>query len=258
MLTTKARVRERLIDGIKVQVYDDAKELISNAAMQLSALLKEKPSATIGLATGGTFVDFYTHVAATHKEDGYSFGAAKSVNLDEYVGLNWEDPQSYHRYMLENFFSKVDIRKENAFVPNGNAEDIHAEAAAYDRRIQDLGGVDLQYLGVGVNGHIGFNEPHTPFDSRTHVVDLTGSTREANSRFFIARDVPKRAITKGIGTILEAKKIIVLAMGSSKAQIIKDMFEVGMTTRIPITALKMHPDVTLMLDKDAAALLTDL
>ena len=258
MLSTKAPIWERSIDGIRVKVFDDQKNLMQNAAEPLFSLLRDNPDANIGLATGSTFEGFYAHVAANFEKEGCSFKKAKTVNLDEYVGLEWTDPQSYHKYMLDNFVSKVDIRKENAFIPNGNARDLDAEAVAYDKHIQEIGGIDLQYLGVGVNGHIGFNEPGTPFTSRTHVVQLTPSTQEANSRFFVARDVPVRAITMGIGTILEARKVVVLATGFSKAPIVKRMFEEGVIGDIPITALKGHADATLMLDKEAAAILIGL
>ncbi len=226
------------------------------AAKPLFTLLGNNTDPVIGLATGGTFEPFYAYVAAHYKEEGCTFSRTRSFNLDEYLGISPENDQSYHYYMNKNLFSKVDIKEVR--LPDANPIG-RIDAAEYDNLIRDAGGIDLQYLGIGVNGHIGFNEPGTGFDSKTHVVSLTESTIAANARFFANEsDVPRKAVTMGISTILGSRKIVLIATGKSKSGVIRDIAGVARPTEtIPATALTTHPNASFYLDGAAAAELDD-
>ena len=183
------------------------------------------------------------------------FSTVTSVNLDEYVGLDGTNDQSYRYFMNDNLFNHVNIRKEHTFVPNGCAEDLKVEGAAYDAMIKELGGIDLQLLGIGRNGHIGFNEPDDHFPLETHKVDLAQSTIDANARFFASADeVPRQALTMGIKTIMQAKKIVVIVSGADKAEIVKKAFFGPVTPQVPASILQMHNDVTLIADEAALSL----
>jgi len=247
--------------NINVIVYADKKELIVDATNELFKLLLAKPNAVLGFATGGTFEPVYDCVTANYANAGVSFGLATGFNLDEYVRLPEVDEQSYHYYMWHRLYSKIDMLKENIFIPNGNARNLDEEIRNYDKLIAACGWIDLQYLGIGVDGHIGFGEQGTPINSRTFVIDLAESTLKANSRYFVGRTMPTRAITMGIGTILEAKKILMLAMGPTKRPIIDKMKELAnadesveaLTLKIPALALMRHKNATVMLDSDAGA-----
>ena len=189
-----------------------------------------------------------------YKKGDLDFSKIHTVNLDEYKGIDAENKQSYHYFMNQHLFSRVNIELQNTFVPDGMNENQDEECQRYEKLIAGLGGVDLQLLGLGHNGHIGFNEPGTPFDSQTHVVDLTDSTIEANSRFFASRDqVPTKAISMGIASIMAAKKIILFAYGDKKADAIFKMVKGPVTEEVPASVLQHHPDVTLILDEAAAA-----
>ena len=189
-----------------------------------------------------------------YKKGDLDFSKIHTVNLDEYKGIDAENKQSYHYFMNQHLFSRVNIELQNTFVPDGMNENQDEECQRYEKLIAGLGGVDLQLLGLGHNGHIGFNEPGTPFDSQTHVVDLTDSTIEANSRFFASRDqVPTKAISMGIASIMAAKKIILFAYGDKKADAIFKMVKGPVTEEVPASVLQNHPDVTLILDEAAAA-----
>ena len=231
-------------------------EVVRKAAQRYVELLNRKPEAVLGLATGSTPPDLYAELARLCAEGKLSFAKAKSFNLDEYIGLEGTHDQSYRYFMDHNLFEHIDIRPENTHVPSGFVKD-DAEAELYDAEIAAAGGVDLQLLGIGNNGHIGFNEPLTPFTSLTHIVKLTESTREANKRFFNSIDeVPTHAVTMGIHTVMLAKSIILMAFGTGKAEIIKATVEGRPTISVPASLLQLHEDVEVYLDHDAASLLS--
>ena len=231
-------------------------EVVRKAAQRYVELLNRKPEAVLGLATGSTPLDLYAELARLCAEGKLSFAKAKSFNLDEYIGLEGTHDQSYRYFMDHNLFEHIDIRPENTHVPSGFVKD-DAEAELYDAEIAAAGGVDLQLLGTGNNGHIGFNEPLTPFTSLTHIVKLTESTREANKRFFNSIDeVPTHAVTMGIHTVMLARSIILMAFGTGKAEIIKATVEGRPTISVPASLLQLHEDVEVYLDHDAASLLS--
>ena len=232
--------------------YDEMSE---KAADTVAKILSAEPDAVLGLATGSTPMGMYRVLVDKFRRGEISFAKVKSVNLDEYVGLAAYHPQSYAFFMDENLFSKVDIDKNNTFLPCGTAADSEEECRRYNALLSDLV-PDIQILGIGSNGHIGFNEPGTPFDSVTHVVELTKSTIKDNSRLFSSiGEVPEKAYSMGIKNILAAKKIVVMASGRQKARAVRDMLNAEISPACPATALRLHPDVTLIADEEAASLL---
>ncbi|NLC73001.1 MAG: glucosamine-6-phosphate deaminase [Ruminococcaceae bacterium] len=240
-----------------MKVIIESKEKANKlAAEQYVKLLNSKPDCVLGLATGSTPLGLYAELIRLNKEGIISFSKCSSFNLDEYIGLDGTHDQSYRYFMNTNLFDHVDIRKDHTFVPSGSCKS-DEEAALYDEAIEKAGGVDLQLLGIGHNGHIGFNEPLTPFESKTHIEKLTDSTREANKRFFASIDeVPTHAITMGIGTIMKSKIIILVAFGEDKAEIMKKTIEGKPTISVPASLLQLHTDVTVYLDPEAASLLS--
>ncbi len=237
---------------LQVEVLPDYAALSERAAAIVIELLEEKPDAVLGLPTGGTPVGFYDALVAS----GVSLARARTFNLDEYLGLPRTHPESYYSFMKRMLYDRTDLRPENCHIPDGNAPDPEAECRRYEEAIRAAGGLDIVLLGVGHNGHIGFNEPGSPWDGRTRVVELAERTREANARFFSSIDeVPRRAITMGIGTILEARRLLLLASGSGKALIVQRLVEGEPTEEVPATALHFHPDATVLLDTEAASLL---
>lgn len=223
------------------------------AANIISAQIIAKPDCVLGLATGSTPIGTYEKLVKRYKKGDLDFSQVKTVNLDEYKGLPRDNDQSYYYFMHEHLFNHVNIPEESTNVPDGTASDGDSECVRYEALIQELGGQDLQLLGLGHNGHIGFNEPSDSFAKTTHCVDLQERTIEANKRFFASADeVPKQAYTMGIGTIMQAKKILIIASGEDKADIIRDAFFGPVTPRVPASILQFHPDVTLV--ADAAAL----
>ena len=234
-------------------IIDNEENIACRAARRYVELLREKPDAILGGATGSTPLGLYAELARLCKAGEISFARARSFNLDEYVGLDGSHDQSYRYFMNENLFKHIDIDLANTRVPDGINTAIAAE---YDREIEAAGGIDLQLLGIGVDGHIGFNEPGTPWDSVTHVVELTENTREVNSRFFASLDeVPTHAVTMGIKTVMNARSIILMAIGKSKAEIVRAFIQGPVTTEVPASILQLHPDVEVYLDPEAAALL---
>ena len=234
-------------------IIDSAERIAAMAAQQYVALLKRKPNAILGGATGSTPLGLYAELVRLNKAGEISFKDASSFNLDEYVGLDGTHDQSYRYFMDHNLFDHIDIDKTRTHVPSGI--DV-SDPAAYDKQIEAAGGVDLQLLGIGNNGHIGFNEPGTPFGSLTHIVELTESTREANKRFFASIDeVPTHAVTMGIKTVMQARSIILMAIGPAKAPIMKEMLQGPVTEKVPASVLQLHPDVTVYMDYEAAKLL---
>ena len=237
---------------MNIIIYNE-ENIARRAARRYVELPREKPDAILGGATGSTPLGLYAELARLCKAGEISFARARSFNLDEYVGLDGSHDQSYRYFMNENLFKHIDIDLANTRVPDGINTDIAAE---YDREIEAAGGIDLQLLGIGVDGHIGFNEPGTPWDSVTHVVELTENTREVNSRFFASLDeVPTHAVTMGIKTVMNARSIILMAIGKSKAEIVRAFIQGPVTTEVPASILQLHPDVEVYLDPEAAALL---
>lgn len=234
---------------IKVKNYD---EMSDKACELIVSKLKSLKEPVLGLATGSTPEGFYDRLIEVYKRGTVSLKETTTFNLDEYVGLSKDDPQSYHYYMDHRLFKHIDIKEENAHLPNGDAPDLKEESKRYEQLIKEAGGVDLQLLGLGTNGHIAFNEPGTSFDSRTQVVDLTESTIEANSRFFDnVDDVPTQAVTMGIGSILESNEIIMLVSGANKADALAQIINGEMTEDCPATVLQKHQNVTIIADEAA-------
>lgn len=235
---------------MKLIAVSDEEELSRMAAKILFNRIKSSERLVLGLATGKTPLGMYRNLLKYSKESNQTFQHVHTVNLDEYVGST-----AYHSYMEENLFQHVDIPKHQTHLPDGEAEDLIEECRRYERVIEELGGIDLQVLGIGENGHIGFNEPDTDFDSNTHVVKLTESTLQANAKYFIGIEQPKEAITMGIGTILESKEILLLAIGERKANAVKELFKGSLNTKFPATALNKHRNVTVLADEGARKLL---
>lgn len=229
---------------------------MSRAADILTAAVKAKSAITLGLATGGTMVPLYAELVARNRAGSLSLARATTFNLDEYVGLAPDHPGSCHRFMAEVLFDPTDMRASHAHLPHGDALDPKVEAQAFQARIDAAGGIDLQLLGLGQNGHIGFNEPTSSLGSRTRIKTLTVSTRCANRQYFeIEADVPRYAITMGIATILEARAIVLLATGSAKAAAASAMIEGPLSAVCPASALQLHPRATVVLDAGAASAL---
>ena len=226
------------------------------AANLISAQIIQKPDSVLGLATGSSPVGTYRKLVERHEEEGLDFSQIRTVNLDEYKGLSRDNTQSYYHFMHTNLFDFVNIKE--SYLPDGTNPDSQKECQNYENLIRSLGGIDLQLLGIGHNGHIGFNEPDSVFASHTHCVDLQERTIKANKRFFDSVDeVPKQAYTMGIGTIMKAKKIILIASGEDKAEIIKKAFLGPVTPQIPASILQFHPKVTLVADDAALSLVTE-
>ncbi|HYF90811.1 MAG TPA: glucosamine-6-phosphate deaminase [Symbiobacteriaceae bacterium] len=236
-----------------IVVYDTYEQMCREAAEWTAALIRRKPDAVLGLPTGGTPEGYYAALVKT----GVSFRQVRTFNLDEYLGLPRTHPESYHSYMTRALFSKVDLDPANCRIPDGMAPDPEGECRRYEEAIQQAGGIDLILLGLGPNGHIGFNEPGSPWDARTRRVPLTEETRTANARFFAGRPeaVPREALTVGIGTILQARRILLLAAGAAKAEIARRTLYDQPGPDVPATALRQHDNVTFLLDREAAALL---
>ena len=222
------------------------------AANIISAQVIMKPDCVLGLATGSTPIGLYQQLVAWYEKGDLDFSEVRTVNLDEYKGLSRENDQSYYYFMHHNLFDHVNLPAENSHLPNGMEPDSDKECRRYSELIRSMGGVDLQLLGIGHNGHIGFNAPGDAFDNDVHCVDLTQSTIEANKRFFAsADDVPKQAYTMGIKTIMQAKKILIVASGEDKADIVRDAFFGPITPKVPASVLQLHNDVTLVADEAA-------
>lgn len=233
---------------IEVDTY---KQMSRKAANIISAQVITKPDCVLGLATGSTPLGTYEQLIKWYEKGDVDFSEAHSVNLDEYVGLNAFNEQSYRYFMNKNFFSQINIKPDNTFVPIGTADDLEAECKKHDDTIKALGGIDLQLLGIGIDGHIGFNEPEKFFTKETHTVNLEQSTIDANARFFEkSEDVPKQAITMGMGAIMQAKKIVLIANGKSKEEIVKKAFFGQITPKVPASILQLHPDVTVIYSKE--------
>ena len=229
---------------IKVNNYD---ELSRKAAAIICAQVVLKPNCVLGLATGSSPLGTYAKMAEKYRAGEVDFSKVSSINLDEYIGLDGNHDQSYRYFMNNNLFCNINIDINNTHVPNGRADDMDAECAAYDELIAQSGGIDLQLLGIGLDGHIGFNEPDSHFEKATHRVVLDPSTIDANARFFASRDdVPKEAVTMGMGGIMGAKKVLLIANGKNKKDIVEKSFFGPITPEVPASILQLHPDLTVI------------
>lgn len=239
---------------MKIYKAKDYKDMSRKAANIISAQVIMKPNCVLGLATGSTPIGTYAQLVEWYNKGDLDFSEVTTVNLDEYKGLPRTNDQSYYYFMHQHLFDRVNIDPERINVPNGMEPDAEKECGRYEELIRSLGGVDLQLLGLGHNGHIGFNEPGEAFEKETHCVDLTESTIEANKRFFAsADDVPKQAYTMGIKTIMQAKKILIVVNGENKADIVERAFFGPVTPEVPASILQLHNDVTLVGDEAALA-----
>lgn len=232
---------------MRVLEVKDYQEMSALAADFIGAQVLLKPNCVLGLATGSSPIGTYQKLVAACRAGRLDFSHVRTVNLDEYVGLSGEDPNSYRYFMQEHLFSQVNIPRENTHLPNGTAPDLAAECRRYEALVEGLGGVDLQLLGIGRNGHIGFNEPGDSFPPVVHTVDLTESTRQANARLFPRlEDVPRQALTMGVGTILKAGRILLIA-GADKRAIVEEALTGRVTPQVPASVLQLHRDVTVLL-----------
>ena len=243
---------------IRIYKAKDYNDLSRKAANIISAQIIMKPNCVLGLATGSSPIGTYKQLVDWYKKGDLDFREVHTVNLDEYKGLGGDNKESYRFFMNSNLFDQVNIDKQNTNVPNGLATDAEAECDRYNKLIRQLGGIDLQLLGIGHNGHIGFNEPEEAFEKETHLVTLTESTIEANARLFDKQEeVPRYAFTMGIKSIMQARKILIIASGADKAQIMHDAFFGPVTPKIPASILQIHNDLTIVAD-EAALSQTDL
>ena len=240
---------------MKVIITENYDEMSKKAAEILIELVKNNPNAILGLATGSSPIGTYQNMIKDHNENGTSYKNVKTVNLDEYVGLTPDHDQSYAYFMRTNLFDHIDVNQANTNLPRGSAADPQAECDRYNALLSQMQ-QDVQVLGLGSNGHIGFNEPNTPFDSVTHLVSLAESTIKDNSRLFKSIDeVPRQALSMGIKNIMQAKSILMVVSGKNKAEAVKGMVKGEITPYLPASVLQLHPFVTIICDKDAASLL---
>ena len=238
---------------MKIQTVENYKVMSRVAADIFAEAINSKKACVLGLATGDTPIGMYECLVEDYKAGKVDFAEVKSVNLDEYYPITPDNDQSYRYFMNYHLFDKVNINKANTYVPDGQTSDPVSSCEVYEKNIDALGGIDIQILGIGRNGHVGFNEPDKELVPYTHVTDLTADTITANSRFFASEaDVPKQAVTMGIESIFKARKIVILASGEGKAEAVKRMLCGKITTSCPASLLRLHPDVTLICDKDAS------
>ncbi len=241
---------------VRILKVKDPAEVGKLAADQFEALIASKPACLLGLATGSTPLPLYRELIEREKAGRIDFSRVRSANLDEYKGLSGDHDQSYRYFMQKNLFDHISIKPENTIVPDGLATDVEAMCRAYEEQIEVWGGIDLQLLGLGHTGHIGFNEPAADFPAMTHEVELEEVTRQANKRFFASiDDVPTAAYTMGIGTVMSARKVLMVVTGRDKAEILKKSFFGPVDPMVPASILQFHPDVTVICDEAAAALL---
>ena len=238
---------------MEVHVYENARAACEAAGILLAAEMTKKGDCVLGLATGSTPIPTYEMLVRCYQSGAIDFARVRTFNLDEYVGIEESNPLSYHSFMRENLFDKVNLRPENIHLPSGSTAE---DGAAYDAAIRAAGGIDVQLLGIGRNGHIGFNEPADEFTFGTHIVTLSESTIEANARFFeSADDVPRRAISMGVGNIMNARMVVLVATGASKAEAVYHTVRGPVTPRVPASVLQLHPCSVILADREAAALL---
>jgi glucosamine-6-phosphate deaminase len=241
---------------MRVHIVESYDELSTKAASIVSSQVILKPNSVLGLATGSTPEGMYRNLVQLYKRDLIDFSEVISFNLDEYIGLDANHQQSYTSYMFNNLFNHVNFKEEHINIPIEAEDKLQEFCLKYDKKIERAGGIDLQVLGIGTNGHIGFNEPDNKLKTGTHIVDLAEETIEANSRFFNSKEeVPKQAVSMGMSSIMGSKKILLLASGENKAEAIKNTINGKITTEVPSSLLQLHPDVTIVVDKAAAKLI---
>jgi glucosamine-6-phosphate deaminase len=238
---------------VRARVFPDYEAMSVAMAYVVAGKLEEEPSSVLMLPTGITPLGMYRRLVEMHRSEGLSFANATFFNLDEYLGLAPEHRASYHVYMKEHFYGLINADPARVFVPDGAAPDPEAECERYEAAIREAGGIDVCVLGIGRNGHLGFNEPGAPFDSRTRVVELSESTRKVNASDFEADRAPERAITAGMATIFESKAVLLLASGTNKAAAVAAAVEEDVSERIPASMLRSHPNTVLFLDETAAS-----
>lgn len=241
---------------MKIIVEKDYQAMSKRAALMVASQIRLKSNTNLGLATGGTPIGMYDKLIDIHQNNEVDFSEVKSFNLDEYCGLKKDHENSYHYYMMNNFFNEINIQTENIHIPDGSAADFKKESRDYEKLIKKAGGIDLQILGIGTNAHIGFNEPAEKLNAETEIVDLTEETITANSRYFEnIEDVPKKAISMGMASILKANRIILLASGKNKAEAIQKTVNGQISTQAPSSLLQTHPEITIIVDQEAASLI---
>ena len=239
---------------MKTQIFSNKEQMAKVAAHKFAELINLKPDCVLGLATGSTPLPAYAELVSMYEQGAVDFSAVRTFNLDEYAGISREHEQSYYKFMFDNLFSKVNIKPENVHLPHPLSDD--AGCAAYDAAIEKTGGIDLQLLGIGHNGHIAFIEPGDAFPEGTLIVELSQSTIDANKRFFASEnEVPKKAVSMGIGSIMKAREIMMLVTGADKAKAVNEMINGEITPMCPASILQTHPSVTVLLDEEAASLL---
>jgi len=239
---------------MEVIIQPDSEQASQLAARLVKKIIMEKDRPVLGLPTGNTPLLFYRYLVEMHRQEGLDFSRVVTFNLDEYVGISPDHPASFHYFMWKYFFSQVNIRPENVHIPDGLASDVEAHCRQYEEEIKAAGGLDIQILGLGADGHIGFNEPTSSLNSRTRIKTLTEQTRKDNAAFFGAEEnVPYHAITMGIGTILEAKICLLMAFGKKKASALARTVEGPVTSMVPASSLQFHPKAIILVDKEAAA-----
>lgn len=239
---------------MRIIIVKDYEEMSVKAARMISSQITLKPSSVLGFATGSTPVGTYKELVKLYNKKEIEFSSIKTFNLDEYYGIDKENEQSYHYFMMNNLFKYINLPLENVNIPDGNTKNINEECLRYEKGIEKAGGIDIQVLGIGANGHIGFNEPNINFETRTHIVTLDERTIEANSRFFKNKEsVPKKAISMGIKTIMDSKKILLIASGEEKAEAVEKTIKGKVDPKIPASILQLHRDVTFIIDKAAAS-----
>lgn len=237
---------------MRITVCENYNEMSKTAATLVASQITLKPDCVLGFATGSTPVGMYEELCRMYKNGEIDFSAVTSFNLDEYYPIQKQNPESYNFFMYDKLFSHINIKKEKIHIPDGETTNPEKECERYEASITESGGIDLQILGIGVNGHIGFNEPNDNLDAKTHLTSLSKSTIDANSRFFDSSDeVPKKAITMGVSTILKSKKIVLLANGKNKHGVIKELLKEKVNTAVPATLLNVHRDVVIICDKEA-------
>lgn len=239
---------------MQIRIFDNEKKVAKAAAALFAGQLLQKPNSVLGLATGSSPLPLYGELIALYEAGIIDFAEAISFNLDEYVDLSGDHPASYHAFMEENLFSKINIKKENTHVPSGDAKDVQAACRQYDMAVAAAGGIDMQLLGIGRNGHIGFNEPGDKLHAGCHVTPLAESTIRDNRRFFSSEaEVPREAITMGVGGIMQAKTVVLIATGEGKAQAVRDSVLGPITPSVPASMLQGHRNTIFLLDREAAA-----
>lgn len=239
---------------MEIIIQPDDQAACKIAARIIAKKIREKSNAVLGLATGSTPVPLYRELIRLHKEEGLDFSNVTTFNLDEYLGLPADHACSYRRFMMENLFDHINIKRKNIHIPNGMTKDVQGECAAYEAAIRNQGGIDIQVLGIGSDGHIGFNEPGSSLASRTRIKTLTEQTRQDNARFFNSLDeVPMHCITMGVGTIMESRQVILLAFGQKKAECLAKAVEGPVSAMVTASALQLHRDVKVFVDEAAAA-----